>query len=48
MGGFKDSMLNRCLGLSAPDEGVVYSVAVGKAEKPLPSASAPGPMSAPD
>ena len=48
MGGFKDSMLNRCLGLSVPDEGVVYSVAVGKAEKPLPSANAPGTMSAPD
>jgi SagB-type dehydrogenase family enzyme len=48
MGGFKDSMLNRCLGLSAPDEGVVYSVAVGKAEKPLPSVNARDAVSAPD
>jgi SagB-type dehydrogenase family enzyme len=34
MGGFKDSTLNRCLGLKAPEEGVVYSVAVGMGEKP--------------
>lgn len=48
MGGFKDSTLNRCLGLRAPDEGVVYSVAVGKAEKPSPSVRARDAVSAPD
>jgi SagB-type dehydrogenase family enzyme len=37
MGGFKDSTLNRCLGLSEPDEGVVYSVAVGMGAKPSPA-----------
>lgn len=30
MGGFKDAVLNRMLGLDMPAEGVVYSVAVGK------------------
>jgi SagB-type dehydrogenase family enzyme len=38
MGGFRDSTLNRCLGLREPGEGVVYSVAVGRpAPAPAPA-----------
>ena len=37
MGGFVDSALNAMLGLKAPDEGVVYTIAAGVAEPSAPT-----------
>lgn len=41
MGGYRDGALNRLLGLSAPAEGVVYTLGLGQAALPLAIGSPP-------